>query len=148
MAQTKLSTLKNGNRDFNNVLDNFINLEDGLNVDHHVTLASVDAAHLGDASGYNKWTVKGQLQGAVADEAVSADFAVVNSRISEGSLVMGNLTYTQATVDANAVDINSLSQSSMIIKTHPNSMSFCFANATGVAVVDDTQFTASFWLLK
>ena len=56
------------------------NLEDGLNVDHHVTLASVDAAHLGDASGYNKWTVKGQLQGAVADEAVSADFAVVNSK--------------------------------------------------------------------
>ncbi len=148
MAQKTLAHLKDGNRDFDNVLDSYLNLEDGLGVNHHTTLASVDAAHLGDASGYNKWTVKGQMQAAVADEAVSADFAVVNSRISEGSVVMGNLTYTTATVDANAVDINSLSQSSMIIKTHPSSMSFSFANASGVAVVDDTQFTASFWLLK
>jgi hypothetical protein len=114
----------------------------------HNAQASVDGTRFDAATLGNKFTVKGQLQAAIADDAVSALFLVANTSINQDSTIIGNLIYSQSLIDANATHVNSLSQSNMLINvTGNNSMSFAFANSSGVAVVDDTRFTASFVIL-
>tara|TARA_R110002167_G_scaffold141432_1_gene329702 strand:- start:1710 stop:3020 length:1311 start_codon:yes stop_codon:yes gene_type:complete len=114
----------------------------------HNAQDSVDGAHFNAATLGNKFTVKGQLQAAVADDTVSALFTVSNTSINQDSTIFGNLIYSQSIIDANATHINSLSQSNMLINVvNDNSMSFAFANSSGVAVVDNSTFTASFVIL-
>jgi hypothetical protein len=103
-------------------------------------LASVDAAHLGSADGFNKFSVQGQLQAAVADAATSAEFTVGNTDIALGDVVFGTI---------HGALMGGLSQSSMIIATRTaNSMSFVFNNESGLVAVDNSAFTASFVVIK
>tara|TARA_B100001778_G_scaffold312257_1_gene295816 strand:- start:98 stop:1180 length:1083 start_codon:yes stop_codon:yes gene_type:complete len=110
----------------------------GVNI-HSSVLASADAAHLGSADGFRKFSVQGQLQAAVADGATSAEFTVGNTDIALGDVIFGTVHGTL---------MGGLSQSSMIISTRTaNSMSFVFNNESGLVAVDDSAFTASFVLL-
>ena len=111
----------------------------GVNFNSSV-LASADAAHLGSADGFNKFSVQGQLQAAVADGATSAEFTVGNTGIALGDIIVGT---------AHGALMGGLSQSNMIITTRTaNSMSFVFNNESGLVAVDDSAFTASFAIIK
>jgi len=103
-------------------------------------LSSTDATHLGSFNGVQKFSVKGQLQAALADGATSAEFTVGNTSIDLGDVIFG-------TVHGDLM--GGLSQSNMIIATRTaNSMSFVFNNESGLVAVDDTPFTASFAIIK
>lgn len=103
-------------------------------------LASVDAAHLGSADGFSKFSVQGQLQAALADGATSAEFTVGNTNIDLGDVIFGTV---------HGALMGGLSQSNMIITTRTaNSMSFVFNNESGLVAVDDSAFTASFAIIK
>ena len=103
-------------------------------------LSSTDATHLGSFNGVQKFSVKGQLQAALADGATSAEFTVGNTSIDLGDVILG-------TVHGDLM--GGLSQSNMIIATRTaNSMSFVFNNESGLVAVDDTPFTASFAIIK
>ena len=111
----------------------------GVNL-HSSVLASVDAAHLGSADGFKKFSVQGQLQAALADGATSAEFTVGNTDIALGDIIVGT---------AHGALMGGLSQSNMIITTRTaNSMSFVFNNESGLVAVDDSAFTASFAIIK
>jgi len=99
---------------------------------------SVDAAHCGSTIG-NKFTIKNQLQAAIADGDTSALFTVGNTDINTDSVIYGTLNGTTTL-------IGGLSQSSLNIHVNAaNSMSFCFVDGEGgETIADDTPFTASF----
>jgi len=101
-------------------------------------LVSVDATHCGSVIG-NKFTIKNQLQAAIADGDTSALFTVGNTSIGVDSVIYG-------TVNGTTTLLGGLSQSSLNIHINANSsMSFCFTDAEGGEVTaDDTPFTASF----
>ena len=140
MAQQTLSNLKGSNRNFNNVLDSFLNLSDGGTVASldmtSTTVALVDNAHIGSADGFKKFHVLCKGQAEVTANQGSALFTVGNTDITATTVVLGSI------VDDGAA--GGASGSALGISVKANTMSFAVHATAGQVIADDQLFTASF----
>ena len=140
MAQQTLSNLKGSNRNFNNVLDSFLNFSDGGTVASldmtSTTVALVDNAHIGSADGFKKFHVLCQGQAAITANQGGALFTIGNTSIDANSVVFGSV------VDDGAA--GGASGSALGISVKANTMSFAVHATAGQVIADDQLFTASF----
>ena len=140
MAQETLSNLKGSNRNFNNVLDSFLNLSDGGTVASldmtSTTVALVDNAHIGSADGFKKFHVLCQGQAAITANQGGALFTIGNTSIDANSVVFGSV------VDDGAA--GGASGSALGISVKANTMSFAVHSTAGENIANDQLFTASF----
>ena len=109
------------------------------------TLATVDAAHCGSATG-SKFTVQNQLQAAITGGMASAQFTVGNPDINADSIILGNLIGSlNGTLSQSALNIQVTNNSASFNFLTPHSSSLGFGNAALAA--DNQAFTASFVVL-
>jgi len=149
MAQETRTTLKGffntGDKptenQFASVIDSNLNLTDGGTVTGTLTLGSIQSAAATDANHYiingSRGEVRSQLQGSLAADT-GFTIELRNTSIAADSLIITNLVggegglITGSVVTANVIAANSASLN--------------FFN-TGVVVVDNASFTASFAIL-